>query len=147
MPGSVSNPIIVRGLADLNRAFIRAGKQTRHEIRFEMAALAEPVRQTAQVLAVEKIRRMKFSPEWAEMRTGVTQRLVYVAPVKRGVKTRGRGGLRRPNLAELLIGRALDPALALNRPLIEAGIERMLDRISNSWAGGEVVEIDPRFRG
>jgi hypothetical protein len=145
MPGSVSNPIIIRGLSELNRAFARAGKQTRHEIRFEMAALAEPVRQTAERLAVEKIRNIGL--EWSQMRTGVTSRLVYVAPVQRGVKTRGRDKRRRPNLAELLIGRALDPALAINRAHIEAGFERMLDRISDSWASNEVLEIDPRFRG
>lgn len=146
MPGSVSNPIVIRGLRELNRAFIRAGEQTRHEIRYEMAALAEPVRQTAEQLAIQKIRRIGL--DWSQMRTGVTQTLVYVAPVQRGVKTRGPNPRKRPNLADLLIGRALDPALEANRGKIEEGIERMLDRISNAWSSSsELLEIDPRFRG
>jgi len=144
MAGSV-NPIAIRGLRELNRAFVRAGKQTRREIRLEMAALAEPVRLTAENLASEKIRRI--GPEWSVMRTGVTQNLVYVAPFQRGVKTRGRQNLRRPNLARLLLDRALDPALEQNRGKVEEGIERMLDRISNSWASDQFIAIDPKFRG
>lgn len=140
------DPVHIQGLKELNRAFVLAGKQTRREIRLEMAAVAEPVRQTAQQLALEKIPRMKFSPEWSVMRVGVTQTSVYVAPYERGVKMRGREKRRRANLFDLLLGRALEPALALNRAGVEAGFGRALDRIASGWSGG-FVEIDPHFRG
>ena len=63
------------------------------------------------------------------MRTGVTQTLVYVAPRKRGVKTRGSDPRRRPNLGTLLADRALEPALRQHEHRIEADFDRMLGRL------------------
>jgi hypothetical protein len=64
------------------------------------------------------------------MRTGVTQKSVYVAPKKRGTRdTR----LRRPNFAGLLMDRAMQPALDRNASGIEAAFERFLDEVGRDW--------------
>lgn len=130
LQGSVSG-IAVRGLRELNRAFALAGKETRREIRAELGQVAEPVRFTATSLARSKIRRI--GPKWSIMRTGISQTLVYVAPKQRGVKTRGPDPRRRPNLADLLRERALEPALARHEADIERRFERALDIISREW--------------
>ena len=92
--------VAVRGLRELNRTFKHAPKDVRRAIRDEYRTVAEPVRSTAATLAASSIRRI--GPKWSQMRTGVTQRLVYVAPKQRGVKTRGADPRRRPNLGDLL---------------------------------------------
>lgn len=123
--------VAVRGLRELNRTFKHAPKDVRREIRDGYRTVAEPVRSTAATLAVSSIRRI--GPNWSQMRTGVTQKLVYVAPKKRGVKTRGPDPRRRPNLGTLLAERALEPALEQNRHRIEADFDRMLGRLCHDW--------------
>ena len=66
------------------------------------------------------------------MRTGVTRNTVYVAPKQRGVKTRGRQSLKRPNLAPMLL-QAEMTSLRANEPRIIAATERMLGRVGRDW--------------
>ena len=87
---------------------------------------------------MEKIRRMPRSPQWARMRVGVTRNLVYVAPRARGVKTRGRHNFGRPNLADLLMGRAMQPALDQHIGEVEARFEELLDHISDDFNRGGI---------
>jgi hypothetical protein len=124
-------PVAVRGLRELNRTFKHAPKDVRREIRDEYRTVAEPIRSTAATLATSSIRRI--GPNWSQMRTGVTQRLVYVAPKQRGVTARGQNPRRRPNLAGLLAERALEPALAQHGHRIEADFDRMLGRLCHKW--------------
>ncbi len=128
--GAVSDTS-VEGYRDLLRAFRIADKELNRELRSRLKAVAEPVRVDAQHLAVQNIRRIGIP--WSEMRIGVTRAGVYVAPKKRGVKTRGRGGLRRPNLFELLLGEALIPALAMNEGRIVFEMERLLEEVGRKW--------------
>jgi hypothetical protein len=65
------------------------------------------------------------------MRVGVTQSSVYVAPRKR--RSAGNRNKRRPNLANLLQGRALDPALEANEHNVEQAMERLLDKVADTW--------------
>lgn len=129
----MAGALAVRGLRELNRTFKHAPKDVQRGIRDEYRTVAEPVRSTAATLAVSEIRRMPRSLPWSEMRTGVTQKLVYVAPKKRGVKTRGADPRRRPNLGNLLAERALEPALERNQHRIEEDFDRMLDRLVDKW--------------
>src|SRR4051812_43239552 len=102
-------PLAVKGLRELNRAFAAADKETQVVLKKAEAAVAEPVRVEAEQLAVQTIsglRRTRGVPVWSLMRIGVTRTSVYVAPKKR----RGRPNLRRPNLAPLLMGQAMEPA-------------------------------------
>lgn len=96
---------------------------------------ARPVQDTAESLAVSRIRNMPGSPEWAKMRIGVSRReaLVYMVPASRG-RRRGKRW-RRPTTSErsfapLLASRAMDPALDQNQEQVVHNIDNLLDSIS-----------------
>jgi len=124
--------VSVRGLAELNRALRRTDREVRLGVRSELREVAEPVRSQAEALAGSEIRRI--GPVWQRMRVGVTTNLVYVATKQRGVSGRGRGGRRRPNLAPLLMDRAMQPALDRNAGQIERDLGRTLDRIADNFS-------------
>lgn len=123
--------IHVEGLRDLQRAFRRADPLLRKELRVGLRKAAEPVRSSAEQLALSQIPRMTVP--WSRMRVGVTQREVYVAPRQRGLKTRGPDPRRRPNLFDLLMGRSLEPALAQNIGGVERELEHVLDVVGHEW--------------
>jgi hypothetical protein len=125
------NPaIILRGQRELIRAFTLAGKETSREIRSELRGVAEPIRADAEQLAAETIPRI--GPKWSRMRVGVTTRLVYVAPRQRGVRNFD-DPRARPKFADLVMGRAMEPALERNRVRAEAAVEEALARIGRDW--------------
>lgn len=132
MPASPA--IKVKNFRELNRAFARAEGKVRREFRGELRDAAEPVRADAEDLAVERIRNI--GRPWSRMRVGLTARLVYVAPRERGVK--GRAGLvsRRPNLAGLMMDRAMQPALDNNIDEVERRIDHWLGDVEQDWGRG-----------
>ena len=89
----------------------------------------EPVRRDAEVFAAGRI--ANIGTQWPRMRVGVTQKVTYVAPRQKG--TRGRGPRRRPNLADLLMTRAMEPALEQNTARVERELGRMLDRVADGF--------------
>lgn len=125
-------PIAVNGLRELNAAFARSDKQTRLGVRRVQRDLAEPVKLGAESLAVVRIPNVGL--RWSRMRIGVTSALIYVAPKERGLRT--GSARRRPNLARLLMDRAMQPALEARRPQLEADTELMLDRIADDFNRG-----------
>lgn len=128
MPGR--DYVRVEGLREMNRAFARADRDMKRHLRSALKDVAEPVREDAERLAGQKVRNMGAGP-WAGMRVGVTTNLVYVAPKKRG--TRGRGPSRRPNLADLLMGRAMAPALEEHAEEIEDRFGDAVDSVLARW--------------
>jgi hypothetical protein len=74
---------------------------------------------------------MPFSPEWADMKTVIGDIVAYVAPVQKGA--RGRGNRARPNLADLLQSRALDPAEEENEKRFDRDAEALLDKLVTKW--------------
>lgn len=116
----------VQGLANLQRALKHAERDVRLGIRKELRQVVEPIRRDAQTLTGVRIRRMHLSPEWTRMRVGVTQKFIYVAPRQKGVRRRGEHPLKRPNLAELMMSRAMEPALYHNQPDVLRAFEGML---------------------
>jgi hypothetical protein len=68
------------------------------------------------------------------MRVGVTRNLVYVAPRQKG--TRGRGPRRRPNLADLLMSRAMEPALERHTGEIEQRFDELLGHVTDNFNRG-----------
>ena len=120
--------VVVKGLAEMNRAFARADRDMKKDLRNSLKDVAEPVREEAEVLAGQKIRNMGNGP-WSRMRVGVTTNLVYVAPRERG----RRSALRRPNLAGLLMDRAMEPALDAHAGEIEDRFGEALDHVLDRW--------------
>jgi len=112
----------ILGLRELDRAFGQVSRETRLGMRAELRAIAEPVRSEAQELAPQKI--SNIGDQWARMRVGVTARGAYVAP-----QSRGRGKIRRPNLAGLLMDQAMLPALRDHEAEIVAGLGLWLDAV------------------
>lgn len=129
-------PLVVRGYTELLRADARATKDTKLGVRKALRVVAEPVRRDAEGLAVESIRNMGRSPKWARMRVGITTRVTYVAPRQRGARKNPYA--QRPNLANLLAERSMEPALARNEVTMERAFDRMLDGIEHDWARGSI---------
>lgn len=124
----MADAVRVKGLRELQRALKQADKETRLGVRAELRNVAEPVRQEAAQLAGSQIRRN--TPAWAAMRTGVTQKSVYVAPKQRGTKNPRS---KRKNLAGLLAARALEPALDRHESETVHRFERMLDNVADRF--------------
>lgn len=117
----------VFGLFELRRILIAAEPEAEKAIDAGIAQAAEGIRSDAEILAAGRIR--KIGSDWSRMRTGVTGRVVYVAPQKRGVRVRGPHPRRRPNLANLLAERAMQPALEKNQGQIVARVDEALTRL------------------
>ena len=121
--------LLLKGQAELVRAFSRAGKDTKKYIRHELAVVAEPVAHDAENLAKENIRRI--GPRWWKMRVGVTQKSVYVVPAQSG--GRGPSSRRRPNFADIMQP-LMDEALHDNEGRIEEAVNLALEHIEEEWA-------------
>lgn len=121
----------VTGLRDLQRAFALVGPAAKKELRAALKEIGEPIARDAESLATARISRI--GQAWPQMRVGVTQNLVYVAPKQRGRLSRQNPARRRPNLFDLLMGRAMEPALDQNIPGAEAAVGRALDRVGSQW--------------
>jgi hypothetical protein len=124
---------VVENYTTLMRLFAKTDRETRLAFRADLRAVAAPVQADARTLALARVPRMPRSPKWAEMRTGITQKLVYVVPRQKGV--RGRGPKARPKLAKLMLDRAMNPALERNRGRIEARFGQTLDRLCAEFNG------------
>ena len=121
-----ASTVRVHGLREMSRAFARADKELKKDLRSTLRDVAEPVREEATTRALREIRNI--GPAWSQMRTGVTSHGAYVAP-----RQRRRGGTKRPNLALLLMERAMQPALDANADEIEDAVGDMLDEICVRW--------------
>jgi len=127
-------PIVVQGIDALKRSFATLDRNLGKGISEALENAAEPVRTDAQSLALGRIRRMSRSPQWATMRVGTTRdTIVYLAPGRKGVNTIGGGRRKRPNLAGLLLHRAMEPAVEQNAPNVEAQILNELDELFRAW--------------
>lgn len=103
------------------------GGDVHKELNDALRAAAQPVADEAEMLAMTRIRNMPRSPHWAGMRIGVSvaRGVVYMVPAARSKRTR-----KRPNFGELLLERAMDPALERNAAKIEHAVDDMLGRLA-----------------
>ena len=134
---------VVFGLRDVQAAFADADKQLRLGIRGSLRQIAEPVRAGAEELAMSTISHMPRSPRWSKMRIGVTRDLVYVAPRQRGIKgrydPRRRGeGYAHPPFSDLVMLRAMEPALERHAAEVEHGFEEILEHVTDGFNRGGV---------
>lgn len=120
--------LVVAGLADMQKAWAVADRETSKELREALKDAARPVAVDAQTFALGRIRNV--GQPWSRMRVGVTRRSVYVAPKQRETRVKRR---KRPNLADLLAGRAMQPALNRNIGRVEANVEEALATVGRKW--------------
>ena len=66
----MADAVRVRGLRELERAFDRADRTVRNDMRDALAEAAAPVRRDAQSLAASQIRNVDAGDPWASMRIG-----------------------------------------------------------------------------
>lgn len=129
-----SRAVRVEGLRELERAFGAADRELRNDFRDALEESAAPVRSDAQTLAGSGvIRNLHAGDQWTGMRTGVGRTIAYVVPRERGAKGRGNQRRRRPNLGDLLLGRAMEPALERNLDKVERRFEELLDEVCRVW--------------
>jgi hypothetical protein len=120
--------LAVEGLSALSRAFAVADATLATELKDELRRAAEPVRESAQAfmlaqIPVERIR-------WDEFRIGVTRSSVYVAPARRQTRDPRR---KRKNFANILLGRAMLPALEKNIGEVERRVDHVLATVGRRW--------------
>jgi hypothetical protein len=132
-------PVYVKGLAEVNYLLSKADKETRLGLRKEEREVAKPISSDAERLTVQNIPRTTLGKvRWWEMRIGVTQTLIYVAPKQKGV--RGKGPKRRKKFAPLMMERAMEPALKRHESEVEQRFEHVLDYVAGRFnAAGKVV--------
>lgn len=136
--GNVSgNSISIKGYQNVIRSYAKVGKAASKNMRKRLRDAGEPVRAKAQELGPRNIRNLRASPtptgrsDWAAVRLGVTQRFVYIAPRERG-RTRNEHK-RRPNFKGLEIGKAYEPALAIERDEVIDRFGGIFDDIQHAW--------------
>jgi hypothetical protein len=128
----------VQGLSSLVRAFQQADKNLVDDLRDALSEGAQPVKMDAQGLAQHNISHMKLGSPWVRMRIGVMARssIVYVAPVERGVKSRGGARKKRREFFDVLMDKSLQPALEHNIGRIVERTDRMLGEVATVWGRG-----------
>jgi hypothetical protein len=124
--------IRIEGLRELQAAFAIYDAGLAKGVREALEAGAEVVRPTAETLATGTIKRSEI--DWTRMRTGVLSRVGFVAPVERGKRTQRDPRRGRPNLKPLLLDRALEPALDLNRERVQREFEDSLVDLARIWS-------------
>ena len=133
--GAVAEKTVsVEGLAELRKALVQYDRSLGKGFREAIDAAGESVRFSAQSLAHGNPSGMvKNRIDWAAMRIGITKTTGYVAPVERGVKSKGRKRYRRPKFKDVLLARALDPALAQNIAKVEGEFADALTDLAKAW--------------
>lgn len=140
----MANPrgaVAVEGFRDIQRALKHAEKDIRLGWRKELRTVAEPIRATAEALGPARIRGLGVGEAWSKMRIGITQSSVYVAPRERGYRGRqgGRSDARYKadqGFGEMMLARAMEPALYHHQEQVIHGLERMLDRACDKFNRG-----------
>lgn len=124
----MAGTIIIEGLDQIQRDLASSMPEVEKAVKIGIRDAAVPAAKLAENLSLTKIRNMRRSPKWSVNRIGVLRSAVYIAPVKRGVKTRGPDPRRRPNLVALMLGRAYEPAVDVMGPVVEQQVLRVIDR-------------------
>lgn len=126
----------VANVSDVTRAFMRARDITRAESQSALKAFARPVANEATVRAtaeISGIARERQIPTWAAMRVGILTNAVYIAPVRRGSRSRRNQAIRRPNLkGELLV--QMERAAVANEPKLRRRYEEVLQQAGRAFA-------------
>lgn len=131
MPAVAQATLHVRGYKEISKAFAKADRSIKGEMQAAFRDVAEPIRQGAETRALVSIPRI--GPRWGLMRTGLTTTRVYVAPRERGKGSRGNRALSRPNLAGLLLDRAMQPSLDAHEHEVADRFDEATRRIERIW--------------
>jgi hypothetical protein len=117
----------VHGLKELTRSFKKISKDLDKQLTGELLDAVEPVKDLAQSKALTQISGMSGSPNWATMKTtvGRAKGTVLMLPASRGRK------YSRANLADLLLQRAMDPAVAEKQDHVVNAIDDLIGDLAD----------------
>jgi hypothetical protein len=115
----------VEGLAELQRSFALISDGLKMDLTSQLAAAAGPAQMSSERHAISDITNMTLP--WSSMKLGVTPNVVYIAPAMHR-----RGGSPRPNLAGLLMKRAMIPGVEEALPAVRERLDAWLSEL-----GGE----------
>jgi hypothetical protein len=120
----VAGLIQVEGLRELDRALRELEPAVQKELRLALRAASEPVRARAAALGLAGISGMRraVNSTWWEMRLGGSA-FIYLAPA-----SRNKGGSPRPNLAGILMQKAMRPGLEQGEPAVVAEAQIAINR-------------------
>lgn len=122
----MADVIRVEGLTELIHAFREADAGLGREVRKTLIETGEVVKESAQAKAGAGIRNI--GPRWEQMRLGmVGDSILYIVPARHRTT-----GTPRPNLAGLLLERAMIPAADESEPLLRHNFENALDDLNAS---------------
>ncbi len=122
--------VSVNQVAFVNRALAHADREIKNGARAEILAIGKLVEHDVETFALSRIRNLPRSPEWADMRVGQNNELVYVVPFKRGSRRRPR---KRSNFARLVQNRAMRPAKAKNEKEIVRRFDALTAKVCASF--------------
>lgn len=128
--------VVTQGFAETARAFGKLNREFPKEVRKRLKSAAEPVRQDVTRLAGASIRNLGVGDPWTQTRVGGGTKLVYVAMKQRGRRSRYSVRIRRPNLADLLMERAMKPALERNRETVARSVDDLMGEMADDWGRG-----------
>jgi hypothetical protein len=124
----MADVIRVTGLTELIKAFRAADAGLGREVRKTLIETGEVVKASAQSKAGADIRNI--GPRWDQMRLGMSgDSVLYIVPARHRTS-----GTPRPNLAGLLLERAMIPAAAESEELVRHNFENAIDDL-NANAG------------
>lgn len=128
--------VVVSGYKEAARAFGKLNREFPKEVRTRLKRAAEPVRAEATRLAGQQIRNLGAGDLWAQTRIGGGSRLVYIAMKQRGRASKTNPRVRRPQFGDLLMERAMKPALERNREKVAASVDNLLGEMADDWGRG-----------
>lgn len=123
--------IVLDGWRELNRLFAKSGPEANKEMKALVRQMAEPVQAEAEGLARSSFRK-PVGHDWDQMRIGVTQKVVYVSPRKRGVK-HPDDPRARPKFGTLMERRVFAPTAEHQQPFMERRTEALFDEFARRW--------------
>lgn len=115
----------VDGLRELQASFALISDGLKADLTEQLARASAPAQMESEHLAISNIRNMTLP--WSSMRLGVTTNAVYIAP-----GMRRRGGSPRPNLAGLLLKRAMLPGVEHAIPAVRERLDAWLDALGGA---------------
>lgn len=129
----VSLEISRSSLAVVTRALQQAGDQIRREGSQELVTLGQLVEHDAERLARGRVVGASIGGvDWSAMRTGVSPAVVYVVPQQHGTKVPTK---KRPNFSQLMLTRAMRPALAGRRAEVYRRFQALTRRVCGAFNG------------
>lgn len=125
------SPVRIKGLRELERAWKVADKEEQKLLRKAIRQAATPVKQTAEGLSRSTIPRI--GGPWSVMRIGYGKHIAYVTTREKGRASRSNPGLRRAKFKDLLLDRAMIPAVESHKTQVVQAVENVLATTGRKW--------------